>query len=167
MEHSTRFRRCGAAAGIQLAAALAVGLPGTAIAAERGVHIDPGSPAGKEYALPLDQARRDAAPPGAGHSGGAGGGGGDSAGSGGAPLFGTGSVARASSNDAHGSAAARLSNEATKHRAAGQALRPALPAATSTGASADRSQALLLAIAVLAAGCLSGLAVRRFARPGS
>src|SRR5690349_19568187 len=30
-------------------------------AAEKGVHFDPESPAGKEYALPLDQARNEGA----------------------------------------------------------------------------------------------------------
>jgi hypothetical protein len=29
-------------------------------AAERGVHVDPGSPAGKEYAIPIERARREA-----------------------------------------------------------------------------------------------------------
>jgi hypothetical protein len=47
-------------------AALAAGCMGgqaTAFAAvEPGVHIDPGSPATKEYALPLEQARKTAAP---------------------------------------------------------------------------------------------------------
>ena len=33
---------------------------GVANAQGQGVHVDPDSPAGKEYALPLDQARRDA-----------------------------------------------------------------------------------------------------------
>jgi len=33
----------------------------TAVAQEDGVTVDPDSPAGKEYALPIDQARRDAA----------------------------------------------------------------------------------------------------------
>jgi hypothetical protein len=54
-------------------------------AAEKGVHFDPNSPAGKEYALPLDQARNEAS----------GGGGPEEAGSGtesgeAAPLFGAG-----------------------------------------------------------------------------
>src|SRR6476619_4464476 len=49
-----------------------------AAAQDDGVHVDPNSPAGKEYALPLDSARRDAN------------GGGDSAAGSGAPLFGVG-----------------------------------------------------------------------------
>jgi hypothetical protein len=36
---------------------------GAAQAADPGVHVDPKSPAGKEYALPLQQARRDAGAP--------------------------------------------------------------------------------------------------------
>jgi hypothetical protein len=167
LEYSTRLWRCGAAAGIQLAAVLAVGLPGTATAAEPGVHIDPGSPAGKEYALPIEQARRDAVPPGGGPGGGGGGGGagGGSSGPGGSPLFGAGILAQASSSAARDGAAARSSGGAGKGATARRASGPALPAPASTGAAADTNQTLLLAIAVLAAGGLSGLAVRRFRRP--
>jgi hypothetical protein len=43
-----------------LALALVLALPATAQAQERGVHVDPDSPAGKEYAIPIDKARRDA-----------------------------------------------------------------------------------------------------------
>jgi hypothetical protein len=43
-------------------------LPAPAAAVEPGVHVDPGSPAGKEYALPLDQARREAGGSGIGGS---------------------------------------------------------------------------------------------------
>lgn len=46
----------------------------TASAVEPGVHVDPGSPSGKEYALPFDQARHGAGgPPSAQHPGGGGG----------------------------------------------------------------------------------------------
>lgn len=41
-----------------LAASCATTLPQPAAALEPGVHIDPGSPAAKEYALPVGQARR-------------------------------------------------------------------------------------------------------------
>jgi hypothetical protein len=44
-----------------------VTVPAGPSAAQPGVHVDPGSPAGKEYALPLDQARRDGGSAGAGH----------------------------------------------------------------------------------------------------
>jgi len=40
-------------------ASLALLAPATA-QAQQGVHVDPSSPAGKEYAIPLDQARRQA-----------------------------------------------------------------------------------------------------------
>lgn len=58
---------------------------GGAGAQSDGVHVDPESPAGKEYALPLESARRDAAG-GAPSSGGAT----SSGGSDPAPLFGEG-----------------------------------------------------------------------------
>jgi hypothetical protein len=44
-----------------LGALLLLGTPGAASAQERGVHVDPGSPAGKEYAIPIERARREAA----------------------------------------------------------------------------------------------------------
>ena len=59
VEHSKRLWRCGTAVAVATFAALSLGLAGAASAAEPGVHVDPGSPAGKEYALPLDQARND------------------------------------------------------------------------------------------------------------
>lgn len=37
-------------------------LPGSAVAQQSGVSVDPGSPTGKEYALPLESARRQADP---------------------------------------------------------------------------------------------------------
>ena len=43
-----------------IASAILAAVPGAPALAQPGVHVDPGSPAGKEYALPLDQARRDA-----------------------------------------------------------------------------------------------------------
>ena len=41
-----------------LASACLAASPGSAGALEPGVHVDPGSPAAKEYALPLNQARQ-------------------------------------------------------------------------------------------------------------
>jgi hypothetical protein len=52
-----------------------------AMAQQQGVHVDPDSPSGKEYKLPLDDARRDAA---------GGIGSGDRGGGKGPPLFGAG-----------------------------------------------------------------------------
>jgi hypothetical protein len=52
---------------------LVIGCPAiltpTAAALEPGVHIDPGSPAAKEYALPLNQARQTGVAPRGGSSG--------------------------------------------------------------------------------------------------
>lgn len=61
--------------------------PASALAAEKGVHVDPNSPAGKEYAVPFDSARNQGHSPGAGVTGASGhgpGGGGSHSGSGGA-----------------------------------------------------------------------------------
>ena len=160
VEHSKWLWRCGAAGGVAIVAALVLGLGGTASAVEPGVHVDPGSPAGKEYAIPLDQARNDALPPGGGHAGGGGG----APGSGASPLFGAGVVSRRSSGSAGVRSRGDSSRNAVKQAAAGRGAGPALPAAASTGAGADTSPAVLIAIAVLAAGCLSGLAVRRLGR---
>ena len=41
---------------------LVLALPGTALAQDDGVTVDPDSPTAKEYAIPLDSARREAAP---------------------------------------------------------------------------------------------------------
>ena len=49
-------RRCIGAAAVALAGGALAAAPATAL--EPGVHIDPGSPAAKEYALPLGQARQ-------------------------------------------------------------------------------------------------------------
>jgi hypothetical protein len=45
---------------VGLATLFAAATPASSVAAD-GVHFDPDSPAGKEYALPLDQARNEAA----------------------------------------------------------------------------------------------------------
>ncbi len=81
---------------IHFVVACALVAPSAAVAQEPA-QVDPDSPAGVEYKLPLDQARRDAAPdPGGGGRGGgprSGGGGGPQSGGGSgdpAPLFGAG-----------------------------------------------------------------------------
>ena len=58
MSSSTRHKPLPFAASVALALAL-VGAPGVAAAAEPGVIVDPDSPTGKEYAIPLDKARSD------------------------------------------------------------------------------------------------------------
>jgi hypothetical protein len=87
--------------GALVVASLALLLPaGAAYAIDPGIHFDPGSPSGKEYAIPLSQGRAEGAgnlnqhgaatpfgvgirPPGGGGGSGTGGGGGSSTGGGG------------------------------------------------------------------------------------
>ncbi len=84
---------------IYLVGACALLAPPAAVAQE-GVQVDPDSPAGVEYKLPLEQARRDAAP-GAGNGGGVGGPGAGGGSGGPAPLFGAG-ITRAGSQGGNG-----------------------------------------------------------------
>jgi hypothetical protein len=149
------------------------------IAQEEGVFVDPGSPTGKEYALPLDSARREADPSG----------GGTSAAPGTAPLFGAGIVASSASANATdgqdaGSTSGTSGTEATGG-AGGAAEAPAAksagsdtevpaskeaeavveaatrnPGAPSGGLSAPAVVALLAA-GVLLAGGLAGVVIRR------
>ncbi len=148
---------------------LAVAAAVPAAAQEDGVFVDPDSPAGKEYASPLEQARRDAA-----GGGGAGGGGGSSGGSAGQPLFGVG-IARAGETMNQGSgkgsgrdgaAAAKASGGDDSARARDLAPNARSSAAIEAAAS-EGSDALLsvgVAAAVLAAGLLAGFGLRRLLR---
>ena len=135
---------------------------GVATAQDDGVHVDPNSPAGKEYALPLDSARREA-------RGGAtsGGGSGDSA-----PLFGVGISERGGSSSGEGTSGSASGG--------GQAEGPNDGGGAQNGASVggvDSTQAaravadtggglsagvlaLLIAFGVFAAGTLIGFSVR-------
>jgi hypothetical protein len=70
---------------ISAAAVLAL-VPAAPVHAQTGVHVDAGSPSDKEYAIPLDSARRDAASGGNGDLGSSPG----TSGSAPAPLFGEG-----------------------------------------------------------------------------
>ena len=74
----------------------ALALPAAAQAQGRGVFVDPDSPAGKEYAIPLEEARRQAAPDAESRPGG-----GDAA----SPLFGAG-ITRAPGASAAGGGSA-------------------------------------------------------------
>ena len=74
----------------------ALALPAAAQAQGRGVFVDPESPAGKEYAIPLEEARRQAAPDAESRPGG-----GDAA----SPLFGAG-ITRAPGASAAGGGSA-------------------------------------------------------------
>jgi hypothetical protein len=142
-----------------------------AAAQEGGVFVDPDSPAGKEYAIPLEEARRQAA-----------GGGGDGPSSG-QPLFGEGierAEGSASGSDGGGSRdrdgsrggagapGGRGSVQPDGGEDASEGARGILPSsqrsAAIEAAAADGSDGLLtagIAAAVLAAGLLAGLGLRR------
>jgi hypothetical protein len=145
-----------------LAVVLGGAAPTAASAAEPGVHVDPGSPAGKEYALPLDQVRRDARGGGGSTAGGSSGAGAQKSSSARPALFGEGikpsnghgagktqgGAARGGSGDvAPGSEAAR---------------RLSAPATASSGSPALTDGGIALAV-LLAAGAL-GLLFRRVLR---
>ena len=142
-----------------LALACALLQPSLALAQEQPT-LDPDSPAGVEYQLPLDRAREDAV--GGGGSGGGGGGFGGSAegtAGAGAGLFGSGikpqgdpdgEAARARSGDAAGSGAAR-----------GVGGQDALPLAAEAGISANNFVIPGIALGVLLLGGGLGLALRR------
>jgi hypothetical protein len=143
-----------------------------AAAQEDGVFVDPDSPAGKEYAVPLQEARRQAA---AGDNGNA---------SSGQPLFGEGikraegsasggsgggSPGRDGSGKGAGSSGSSGSEQRVRGDDASPGARAALPSAPRSAAieaaAADGSDGLMtagIAAAVLAAGVLGGLGLRRF-----
>jgi hypothetical protein len=137
-------------------------------AQEPGVHVDPNSPAGKEYAIPIDQARRQAEGASAGN--------GSHGSSGSAPLFGAGISSRAGGSSsssgsgksgagAAGSTKTRTegSRKSDGARSAGANARLAGAAAADTGSSATFLTAAVVA-AVLLAGGLIGLVLHRLNR---
>jgi hypothetical protein len=156
--------------------------PGAAFAAEPGVTVDPHSPAGTEYQLPLDHARDDAS---GGHNGspggGAGGGNGGSNGSGGqsaggTPLFGAGVGGSSGSSGSGGSAGSGGSGSGgdggpgrhitSPGSGVAREGKPALAGADLAAASADAGSSwtpLLAAIAgfVVIAGLALGALWRR------
>jgi hypothetical protein len=161
-----------------LSALLAVASFAPAAAAQdKGVFVDPDSPAGKEYAIPLDQARRDA---------GAGGNTGRDSGTGGQPLFGVGieRAEGASKRWGGGSASARVGGPTTGERrpngggrangarahqgsgAGGSDNGVAAPraAALESTAGSDKLPTAGIASAVLGAGLLVGFGLRRLLR---
>ncbi len=203
-----RSTALGAVIGLALVA------PAPAAAAPRDAIIDPNSPSGTEYDLPLDRARDEASGGSAGGrdsirgggtgsrgSGGSGGGGlglassgGSGGGSGGgsagaagaaiggrAPLFGVGiaaageSVGRGSdaagggrSGDGSRGKGSSRSGDRSSLAQAGEAARRAQDAAARTGSPGDTNSArtwlVALVAAILAAGGLVGLLVRRASR---
>jgi hypothetical protein len=144
-----------------------------ASAQERGVFVDPDSPAGKEYAIPLEQARGEAAGDSSGREGG-----GVANGSSAQPLFGVGierpdggargQDAGAAETDRSGGA-----NQRREGQDGGSGTSPGkvAPNARSTAAieaaASGGSDALLtagIAGAVLGAGLLAGFGLRRLLR---
>jgi hypothetical protein len=148
------------------------GMSGTAHA-DKGLTVDPHSPAGVEYAVPLDSGR--------GHGGGSGSGGGGSR-----PLFGAGITPPAhggqgtSGSSPGGTPSARnghhrggASNHSSSRPRASSAAAPD-PTATPVRAAADYSSAGpvagLIAAIVLAGGCLGAFLrfrTRRASRSGA
>jgi hypothetical protein len=144
---------------LPLAALLAIGPPAGASAKdEPGVHTDPGSPAGKEYVIPLEGARREASGGTSGHHTGGGG-------SAQAPLFGAGIRAQPTGGGSrgrsgHGRKAGRKQGktEKTRERITPSTLASA-PASASTESPALATGAI--ALAILLAGAGLGLLLRR------
>ena len=161
-----------AVAAVVLATGGATLAPPAAAALEPGVHIDPGSPAAKEYALPLNQARETGAgstpsgssetpfgagikPPGSGGAGGSG----SASNDGGSP-------GRSSSRSA-----GRGPSESRSHGAVGTA--PTLPPAVqravespdSSGGGGSLPALIGGGVAILVLGAFGGTVLRHSRRP--
>jgi hypothetical protein len=142
-----------------LAPALAATAPAVPALAQSGVHVDPGSPAGKEYALPLDQARRDAGGGGGRQSGQPG-----SSSSGSAALFGQGiKPVRSAGGKAKGSAPGSDAQGSGKSGSrSGAAARLSATTGTTGGSPLLVDGGIALAV-LLAAGAFA-LGLRRVLR---
>jgi hypothetical protein len=144
---------------------LAVGclaLPAPALGLEPGVHADPGSPAAKQYSLPLNQARQTGAGP-AGHEGSSAnvpfGAGIKPPGTGGSSRSGAGAVQATGRSGASRPNAANTANTAGRQAT----LRAAVLRASSSQAGGDDSTLALLggAVAILILGGFGGILMRR------
>jgi len=150
-----------------------------AVAQENGVTVDPSSPAGKEYTLPIDQARRDAMPGGTAGTG--------SQASRPTPAFGEGvrpetapsgpeSVPRSGGTtdstprsarpaQTAASSSARTSTAEQRKQERGGIDRALVKASVGGAGASDGSLALLGGgVAVMVLGVSAGLALRRRAR---
>jgi hypothetical protein len=144
-------------------AAVVLALPAAAAAQdEPGVHVDPDSPSGKEYAIPLEGARRDASGGGTAgdSSGGEGGGGGVSSSSSAAPLFGEGITSHGSQSSGDGASNGDSSGKKTGSPAK-QPARSTLASASSGSGDSAAAKTGAIALAVLLAGGGLGLLFRR------
>ena len=139
---------------------------GVASAQDRGVHVDPDSPAGKEYALPLDSARQDAS----------GGPSGTAATGNGAPLFGAGisKAADRGGGDRSGSGGGQGDGSSSADRdgdnaavSGADATQVARAVADTGGGLSAGVVTLLIAMGVLFVGILIGLSVRVLRRSNS
>ena len=141
-----------------LALAFVGGGGGVATAQEDGVFVDPDSPAGKEYALPLDTARREAQ----------GGGGSQAAGDDAPALFGAGISPRGSAQpDGGGSGNSGSTNETSSGQREGGGSGAAEASQAVAKAVAQPNGGLpagwltvLIAAGVLLAGITIGLSLR-------
>ena len=129
---------------------------GQAVAQSDGVFVDPDSPAGKEYALPLEEARREAAPPGQGS---------DGAKDSDNPLFGAGIARRGSSKtaagDERGAPAGAVPGEAgNKGRGRAESTAAAVVAAQGSENLSAGVLTGLVALGVLSIGGAVGLVAR-------
>jgi hypothetical protein len=155
--------------GVSMAIALAVLAIGfSAVVAdaapglEPGVHADPGSPAAKEYALPLDQARQTGSPPKGGSSRAV------PFGAGIHPPGGSGSGSSAGESPRHGAAGKGTSLVAASN-ASGSSTRAIIPAAvlraaSERGSSGGGGSILALiggGVAILVLGGFGGMVMRR------
>ncbi|MEA2199942.1 MAG: hypothetical protein QOI89_538 [Solirubrobacteraceae bacterium] len=166
----------GAVAACTLCCVLASAQAASAL--EPGVHVDPGSPAAKEYALPLDQARQTGSesssqptsegglfgagikPPGSGGSRG-GGGGGTGGGTGGSATGGHGA-------NATGHAAPPAQGASATSPSQAQLAQAALRAAREQGSGGGNGSILALVgggVAILVLGGFGGTVLRHSRRP--
>ena len=164
------------AAGPRVAAVLVAGAVATgawvpaAAAAEPGVHIDPSSPAGKEYALPVDQARRDAG--GSATQGGSGshGGQGDLFGAGIGPSGGGGGGTGAGHTGGHATGGSHGSAKAaTRHASGGSPGSGPTAGNRVSSPNSGSSDGALIGIVggVLLLGAACGLGARRLRAQGT
>jgi hypothetical protein len=149
-----------------------VGAAGPHPAAADEVHFDPDSPAGKEYALPLSQARDEAtgggdaeAPGGGGQSGGPE----ANTGEGETPLFGVGVGADSTRGPGGGGPAQGQSGEPGTDRSSGPASggapgTAALLQSSEAGSSYPLTSGALLLTAILLLGIGLGVGLRSFPR---
>jgi hypothetical protein len=147
-----------ARSGLAGAAVVALLAAPSGAAAQGGVHVDPNTPAGKEYAIPLDSARREAAgkdngtavaprntAPSTGNE---------------TPLFGAGITPNRPRRSAPRAGAGASARAKRRHSTAAGAR----VSAAGSGGSNGTAATVGVALAVLALGGAFGYAFRRVAR---